>query len=365
MSEDITLLSNLAALAAVAVALVAIYQYWKDRYRAQLKHRRNEVMNEIAGLTIEMYQQRKSIEAAIAEDDDIGTTALASMRRNANRLYELIDNAARLGLRHKLMALDPGGSMDNAREHWGAFRDGLAELHELDPKRSEMSDYVHKSVSAGIVRLASQCMAYDPMPLEKELARLLVPSDSQGALRLKKLRRHKALDRLLHESNAYEGVWYDLSLYDQQRHHGIVNQIAAVIAPVYNDLVTIASSLTHEYEVDNFIYYSIQHNANRLDKLLDEAVGVGHLQILRGDHLSGDKNISIIMWNAFRSGLHEVVRLDAETATSEDYTKQHFVMGVIRLMDQCRQHADTHVASDIHVLLEGKESLVEEAWNYL
>ena len=207
------------------------------------------------------------------------------------------------------------------------------------------------------------------MPLEKELATLLFDKDSDRALRLKRrrhLRRQSALNQLLlDQSDAYSEVWYDLESSNRMRSYQIVNQVSSLVLSIYNDIVTIATSLTYQTPVDTYIFHSIRNNVDKLDRLIDETLGLGQVDVLRGMHPTGDSSVTALLWNAFRAGMHEVIRIDPDMAAGEDYTKQHFVMGTVRLLDQCRKHADAHLTNEIDDFLEGKESLVMDSWNYL
>ena len=176
------ILASAAALAAVAVAGIIIRQYRTTTYSAQLKTRQYELMNQVAGLAIELYDYHKTLAFAITSAmKDADTRELTwdqwqqlakngqipggwgvdrylyySMGQGSKNLYKLLDKAVGIGLRADLK-----GSHKDSQPMWGSFRAALIELSYLNPRKSIPPDFIKQNLHFGLVRLAGQCLKYE------------------------------------------------------------------------------------------------------------------------------------------------------------------------------------------------------------
>jgi len=96
-------------------------------------------------------------------------------------------------------------------------------------------------------------------------------------------------------------------------------------------LETIMEAQVREFPVHKYMFASMTLNAHLVTEALDAAVGVGLL-----DKLLDDEAHSLPMYTSFYSGLIEIAGLDDNAKRPlKDWTKQHLVMGMVRLLDSC------------------------------
>ena len=138
--------------------------------------------------------------------------------------------------------------------------------------------------------------------------------------------------------------------------------VAAQSLVLWDQINTIISIQVHKFEYDPYIFPSVQINAKRLEEDLDAAIGMGLLSEIVGDH----KN-SLALYVAFCQSLSYIINLqDAENQPIEEWTKQHFVMGMIRLIDICINYEPDLIPSNIRSEISKKiDPLVEQSWTYV
>ena len=112
-------------------------------------------------------------------------------------------------------------------------------------------------------------------------------------------------------------------------------------------------------EIDSYLLTSLRENAKRLEGSLNATIGLGLWK-----EVLGRKNNSVPMFAAFSQSL-----LFAASNQTEDYEvwlKEHLIMGMLRLIEQCEKYqrdSDDELASVLHEYL--KPDLREAAWTYL
>ncbi len=163
--EDVTqVLSAIASVAAVVIAYISYRAYKFLLPSAELKRKKDEAMNQIAGLLLEFHDQQKTIASALVNNFHLDPYVLSSRGRNSRHLYRLLDKAIKLGLWQEIT-----GNHDLSITLYTAFRQSLASLADLDPITADPNDYLPQHVVMGTIRLADQCRKYEGLDLAGEV----------------------------------------------------------------------------------------------------------------------------------------------------------------------------------------------------
>lgn len=138
--------------------------------------------------------------------------------------------------------------------------------------------------------------------------------------------------------------------------------IAARAVVLWDQIDTIASAQVRKSDVDPYLFPSIQENARRLEEALDAAIGLGLFR-----ELLEDRNHSLPMYSAFVQGVRWVASMpDPDTQSLDAWTKQHFLFGMIRLLDVCLRYKPSLLPMSIRTEVTAKVvSLKTQAWTYL
>ena len=155
----------------------------------------------------------------------------------------------------------------------------------------------------------------------------------------------------------------------QQEH---MDEMTALII-MFLDLQKTFAVLRREHiHPDKYIYNGIKECASLLRKSLSKAHRLGLTSVIVGQGHAHQWPL----YNAFLSGVLEIAMLDPNDADPEDFTKEHFLMGIIRLGDGCRNYmedesrASEYVAKPMKTDLANAmdqipESTLKRAWGYL
>lgn len=137
--------------------------------------------------------------------------------------------------------------------------------------------------------------------------------------------------------------------------------VAARSVLIWDQMKTVMFAKRHGHQIDPYFFSSYQRNIRRLEDSLDGAVSVG----LFGD-LVGNQENALTLHNAFVQSLAHMETLDPEKAELDDWIKQHFLMGMVRLIDCCvRLHSYT-LPKNLRVrLVQNLSGLKDEAWTYI
>ena len=115
------------------------------------------------------------------------------------------------------------------------------------------------------------------------------------------------------------------------------------------------------YQLDPYFFPSYQRNIHRLEDAIDNAVAVG----LFGD-LVGSQEHALSLHTAFIQCLAHMETLSPESAELDDWIKQHFTMGIIRLLDRCiRLHPYTLPTKLRNRLLQRLSGIRDKASSYI
>jgi hypothetical protein len=115
------------------------------------------------------------------------------------------------------------------------------------------------------------------------------------------------------------------------------------------------------YQLDPYFFPSYQRNIHRLEDSIDNAVAVGLFEDLVGTQVQ-----QLFMHSAFIQSLAHMETLSPESADLDDWIKQHFTMGIERLLDRCiRRHAYTLPTKLRNHLLRELSGIRVEASSYI
>lgn len=148
-----------------------------------------------------------------------------------------------------------------------------------------------------------------------------------------------------------------------QKQMAAMRIVASRTMVLWDQLQTIATAQVTDSAIDSYILSSYQKNALRLEEALDKAIGIGLLSKLMGNHKH-----SFILYVAFVQSLNHVATLeDPDKRPLEEWTKQHFSMGLVRLIDILRKFDSPLLPQSVYHSLDEErlEKLTEEAWTYL
>ncbi len=126
---------------------------------------------------------------------------------------------------------------------------------------------------------------------------------------------------------------------------------------LWDQTQTILSASKNGFEVDDYVFPSMRRNAQRLEESLQVAIGMGLWSVV-----VGDRPHVVTMFSAFSQSL-----VDASVQASEEaWTKEHYLMGIVRLLDVCSQ---SDLVSDDglqrEIAASRPDELVDDAWTYL
>jgi hypothetical protein len=130
---------------------------------------------------------------------------------------------------------------------------------------------------------------------------------------------------------------------------------------VWEQIQTVIAAKKGEFSLDSYFFPSYQRNIHRLEDALDGAFAVG----LFSD-LIGTRENALTLHLAFLQSLTNMEGLNPQNSELDEWIKQHFLMGMVRLLDQCMGNRSCHFPKDLKANLLPKISgLQEEAWNYI
>ena len=150
-------------------------------------------------------------------------------------------------------------------------------------------------------------------------------------------------------------------LYHEQM--AVMRIVASRTMVLWDQLKTIATAQVSSSTIDLYMLSSYQKNALRLEEASDKAIGIGLLSKLMGNHKH-----SFILYVAFVQSLNHIATLEKpDKQPLEEWTKQHFSMGLVRLVDILRKFDSSLLPQSVYHSLYHSldEKLTEEAWTYL
>jgi hypothetical protein len=115
---------------------------------------------------------------------------------------------------------------------------------------------------------------------------------------------------------------------DQQAQMAVVASRATVL---WDQMQTIIAAKSNNHQINSYIFPSMKANARRLEESVAKAIGLGLFAVLIG----GD-GLSLTLFTAFIQGLSHA--FSAESVEPEVWTKQHLLMGMVRLLESCRRY---------------------------
>lgn len=130
---------------------------------------------------------------------------------------------------------------------------------------------------------------------------------------------------------------------------------------IWDQMQTIRFCIVSKIQPDLYLFPSYQRNIHRLEEAIDGAISVGLFE-----DIIGDIEHSVVLHNAFVQNLAEMETLDRETAEIDEWIKQHFTMGMVRLLDRCIQlHHYAFPKGSSDRITREIEPLRKKAWTYL
>jgi hypothetical protein len=118
---------------------------------------------------------------------------------------------------------------------------------------------------------------------------------------------------------------------DQQAQMAVVASRATVL---WDQIQTIIVATSNNHQIDPYLFPSMKANAKRLEDAIDNAIGIALFTMLVG----GD-SLSLTLFTAFIQSLSHAC--STESVEPEVWTKQHLLMGMVRLLESCRRYDNT------------------------
>ena len=148
----------------------------------------------------------------------------------------------------------------------------------------------------------------------------------------------------------------------RRRQDDHMNHLASQILQILERQQLFYAARVHGLEVDPYIFPAASREARQLNKLLDGCSELHLTQYCIGQ----GRDHQWALYGAFRAAIAEQAELDAEHAKIEDYTAEHFVMGMTRLTGLCLKYDGLALAEDLSKRQqEFPEELHELAWTYV
>jgi hypothetical protein len=142
---------------------------------------------------------------------------------------------------------------------------------------------------------------------------------------------------------------------DQQAQMTVVASRATVL---WDQMQTIIAAKSNDHHIDSYLFPSMRANARRLEESMDKAIGLGLFTVLVG----GD-SLSLNLFTAFIQSLSHA--FSDESVEPEVWTKQHLLMGMVRLLESCKSY-DNNSKSRLGVPLPSfSADVIETSRSYI
>jgi len=117
---------------------------------------------------------------------------------------------------------------------------------------------------------------------------------------------------------------------DQQ---GQMRVLTARTVVLWDQMLTVMGATSGKYSLDPYVFGAMRVSAHRLEEALDKAIGLG-----LWSRIVGDDPTSLPMYTALVRCLTDAA--NQEISSPEPWTKEHLVMGMVRLLDACAADSD-------------------------
>jgi hypothetical protein len=142
---------------------------------------------------------------------------------------------------------------------------------------------------------------------------------------------------------------------DQQSQMAVVASRATVL---WDQMQTIIAATSNNHQIDSYLFPSVKANARRLEESIDKAIGLGLFTVLVGGN-----SLSLSLFTAFIQSLSHA--FSDESVQPEVWTKQHLLMGMVRLLESCRRY-DNNSKSSLGVPLPSfSPDVIETSRSYI
>ena len=159
------------------------------------------------------------------------------------------------------------------------------------------------------------------------------------------------------QSRHHSSVWTGEALPDIE--YDLANDVSVLLQHVRE----FATAIVADRDVRQATYCEIRGAIEAVTSALKVADRTGISHRFKGKHPSGDQDLTDLVWSAFRNALRELQLFPPDDPKRDTYTRQDFVMGVIRLARRCSELPD--MDEELAASLQVPDDLVHEAWNYL
>ncbi len=142
-----------------------------------------------------------------------------------------------------------------------------------------------------------------------------------------------------------------------------MNKIAATTIELIKQVTLFAGASLGQYELDSYVFPSSRSNCEQLYNHLEIANGLGLSRVF----VEHDSTHSWELYLALRQALKTQANLDPKNTDVDDYTKEHFVMGLFRLANQCKGHGDLdpNLKNELNEIIDENDYLVKLAHKYV
>jgi hypothetical protein len=135
--------------------------------------------------------------------------------------------------------------------------------------------------------------------------------------------------------------------------------VAARAAIVWDQLQTVLSAEKYKFSLDPYLFPSIQNNIRRLEEALDMTISAG----LTKELISIRRN-AVPLYCAFVQSLYFVTTLQSTDEIRDALIKEHFTMGMVRLLGQCMSFGK-EMLPDQRSYSSLSQEIKDQAWDYL
>jgi hypothetical protein len=135
--------------------------------------------------------------------------------------------------------------------------------------------------------------------------------------------------------------------------------IRAVV--LWDQVYTILTAKKHDFAVDDYLLRSIQSNAKRLEESLVSAIGSGLVH-----EIMSTREKALVLFTTFLQSLNFITTTLPSDELLEACIKDHFTLGMIRLLDRCILYSPKLFPNDLDKKIsEDVVPHADMAWGYL
>ncbi len=130
---------------------------------------------------------------------------------------------------------------------------------------------------------------------------------------------------------------------------------------VWDQMQTVVTAKVNGFRLDPYFFPSYQRNVHRLEDAIDSAVAVGLFE-----DLVGVQEHALSLHSAFLQSLAHMEMLSPDGAEVDEWIKEHFTMGMVRLLDHCIHLHSYTLPTELRLrIAQDISGLRGKAWTYI